>query len=256
MKLEIERIPVLSDNYVWLAHEPASGLTAVVDPAVADAPLARARALGWTISQILNTHHHPDHVGGNLEIKAATGCTIVGPRADAGRIPGIDIELGDGDTYALGDAVARVIDVPGHTRGHIAYWFGDSDALFCGDTLFILGCGRLFEGTPGQMWHSLSKLLALPDSTKIYCAHEYTQSNARFAVTMEPHNDALLKRAATIDAMRARNEPTVPGTLGQERATNPFLRPDSADLQRTLGLVGADPVAVFAETRRRKDSFR
>jgi hydroxyacylglutathione hydrolase len=256
MKLEIERIPVLQDNYVWLAHDPASGATAVVDPAVADAPLARAAERGWRITHILNTHHHPDHVGGNLEIKAATNCVIVGPRADAARIPGIDVLVGDGETYRLGQAVAQVFDVPGHTSGHIAYWFADSDALFCGDTLFALGCGRLFEGSPAQMWSSLSKFLALPDATRIYCAHEYTQSNARFAVTVEPDNAALLARAARIDEMRARGEPTVPAVLGEERATNPFLRPDSAGLQRTLGLPGGDLVAVFAETRRRKDVFR
>ena len=253
--LEIHQIPVLSDNYVYLAHDAASGQTAVVDPATTDEVFAALSDKGWTLTHILNTHHHMDHVGGNLVLKEATGCTIVGPRADAGRIPGIDIEVGDGDTYTLGSSTAKVYDVAGHTRGHIAYWFGDSDALFCGDTLFALGCGRLFEGTPDQMWESLSKFMELPGKTKVYCAHEYTQANAAFAITVEPDNQALIDRKAWIDAARAEGKSTVPSTLAEEFATNPFMRPDSIDLQRTLGLEGADLVTVFAETRKRKDNF-
>ena len=253
--LEIHQIPVLSDNYVYLAHDAASGMTAVVDPATTDEVFEALSGKGWTLTHILNTHHHMDHVGGNQVLKDATGCTIVGPRADAERIPGIDVEVGDGETYALGSSSAKVFDVPGHTRGHIAYWFGDSDALFCGDTLFALGCGRMFEGTAEQMWSSLSKFLDLPGETQIYCAHEYTQSNAAFAVTVEPGNQALADRKAQIDAYRAEGKRTVPSSLAEELATNPFLRPDSVDLQRTLGLEGADLVTVFAETRKRKDNF-
>jgi len=253
--LEIHQIPVLSDNYVYLAHDVATGKTAVVDPATHEEVLEALAEKGWTLTHILNTHHHADHTGGNMALKQATGCTIVGPRADRDRIPGIDVEVGDGESYALGESVAKVFDVPGHTRGHIAYWFGDSDALFCGDTMFALGCGRLFEGTPQQMWTSLSKLRALPGSTQVYCAHEYTKSNAAFAVTVEPDNGALVARKSMIDDMRARGERTVPSTLAEEIATNPFLRPDSPDLQRTLGMVGAPLVDVFAETRRRKDNF-
>ncbi|TDI58100.1 MAG: hydroxyacylglutathione hydrolase [Alphaproteobacteria bacterium] len=253
--LEIHQIPVLSDNYVYLAHDAASGQTAVVDPATTDEVFAALSDKGWNLTHILNTHHHMDHVGGNLVLKEATNCTIVGPRADAGRIPGIDIEVGDGDTYTLGSSTAKVFDVAGHTRGHIAYWFGDSDALFCGDTLFALGCGRLFEGTPDQMWDSLSKFKNLPGETKVYCAHEYTQANAAFAITVEPNNQALIDRKAWIDAARAEGKSTVPSTLAEEFATNPFMRPDSIDLQRTLGLEGADLVTVFAETRKRKDNF-
>ncbi|TRW14680.1 hydroxyacylglutathione hydrolase [Glacieibacterium frigidum] len=239
--LDIVQIPVLSDNYVYLIHEPESSATAVIDPAVAEPVLAAAAERGWTISDIWNTHWHPDHTGANLAIKAATGCLITGPAGEAAKIPGIDREVAEGDTVTLGAATARVIDVPGHTAGHNAYWFTDDDALFCGDTLFALGCGRLFEGTAPQMHASLSKLMALPDATRVYCAHEYTQSNARFAVTVEPGNSELLARVVAIDAARARGLPTVPSTIGLERATNPFVRAD---------------VAGFADARAAKDRFR
>ena len=254
-RLEIHQVPVLSDNYVYLAHCSETGATGVVDPAVVDPVLAAADRLGWKISHIINTHHHGDHTGGNLEIKAKTGCTIVGPRADQARIPGIDVQVGDGDTYQLGNAVANVFDVPGHTRGHIAYWFEGSDALFCGDTLFVMGCGRLFEGTPAQMVNSLAKFKALPPETRVYCAHEYTQANGRFALSVEPDNADLVNLMKEVDAARERGEPTVPSTIGQELKTNPFLRSDSPDLQRTIGMTGGDYVEVFAETRHRKDVF-
>ena len=254
-QLEIHQIPVLSDNYVYLARDTATGACAVVDPAVADPVLEEAARLGWRITHILNTHHHGDHVGGNRAIQAATGCTIVGPKADRTRIPGIEVEVDDGDRYALGEAVAEVFFVPGHTRGHIAYWFPDSQALFCGDTLFALGCGRLFEGTPEQMWHSLDKLRALPEDTRVYCAHEYTQANARFALSVDPDNAALRERAKDIDLARARGEPTVPSTLGLERRTNPFLRADDPGLAAAVALSGAAPEQVFAEVRHRKDVF-
>lgn len=253
--LEIVRIPVLNDNYVWLARAPG-GQVAVVDPAVAQPVLTELKARNWRLTHILNTHHHGDHVGGNLELQVATGCVIVGPRADAGRIPGIAVEVGDGDHYGFGGERARVFDVPGHTRGHIAYWFEGSDALFCGDTLFLMGCGRLFEGTPAQMWNSLSKFRDLPDATRVYCAHEYTQSNARFAVTVEPGNATLIARARAVDDARAKGIPTVPATLGEERATNPFLRADQPAVARHFGLDARDPVAVFAATRAAKDVFR
>ncbi|MCB2107147.1 MAG: hydroxyacylglutathione hydrolase [Rhodobacteraceae bacterium] len=254
-KLEIRQIPVLNDNYVYLAREPNSCAVAAIDPAVAGPVLDEAKKLGWTITHILNTHHHGDHVGGNLDIQRATGCTIVGPGHDPERIPGMSVQVKDGDTFKLGEAEAKVFFVPGHTRGHIAYWFKDSDALFCGDTLFSIGCGRLFEGTPQQMWTSLSTLRALPETTRVYCAHEYTQSNVRFAVSVDPSNKALRAYEAEVADKRARNIPTVPSTLKLERAANPFLRADAPDLQAAMHMQGRDPVEVFAEVRRRKDTF-
>ena len=253
--LDIRQIPVLNDNYVYLVREPKSGAVGVVDPAVAEPILAEAQRLGWRITHILNTHHHGDHVGGNEAIKAATGCTIVGPAHDPDRIPGMAVQVKDGDTYLFGQEAAQVYFVPGHTRGHIAYWFKDSDALFCGDTMFSIGCGRLFEGTPEQMWTSLSRLRALPDATRIYCAHEYTESNVRFAVTVDPANKALRAYEAEVKAKRAQKTPTVPSTLALERAANPFLRADQADLQAAMAMTGRAPVDVFAEVRRRKDVF-
>jgi hydroxyacylglutathione hydrolase len=253
--LEIHQIPVLKDNFVYLAREPDSGCVAVVDPAVTEPVLEKAAALGWRITHILNTHHHPDHIGGNLAIKAATGCTIVGPAADPDRIPGMDIQVEDGEMFALGQARAQVFFVPGHTHGHIAYWFQESAALFCGDTLFSIGCGRLFEGTPQQMWTSLLQLRALPSDTRIYCAHEYTESNIRFAVSVDPDNAALRKRETEVKTLRAAGKYSVPSLLGEERAANPFLRADDPALAAAVGMAGRDPVDVFAEVRRRKDVY-
>jgi hydroxyacylglutathione hydrolase len=227
--LEIVRVPVLSDNYVWLAHEAQSGETLVVDPAVAPPVLAAADVRGWTITQIWNTHWHPDHVGGNAEIKAATGCVITGPANEAERIPTLDVHVRGGDVVQLGALRAKVIDVPAHTAGHIAYHFATEQAAFVGDTLFAMGCGRLFEGTAAQMYDNMRKLEALGDDTAIYCAHEYTLSNARFAVTVEPDNADLVARLADVIAHRERGEATVPTTIALERATNPFMRAKSVE---------------------------
>jgi hydroxyacylglutathione hydrolase len=254
-QLEIEQIPVLSDNYVYLVHEPAARVTGVVDPAVAAPVLERLRQRGWTLDWILSTHHHADHTGGNLELKQATGCRIAGAKKDAARIPGIDTGLVEGDRFELGAAAAQIFETPGHTLGHISYWFEGAKALFCADTLFSLGCGRVFEGTFEQMWQSLSKFAPLPDDALVYCAHEYTQSNARFALSVDPDNPALRARAAEVDRQRAAGQPTVPTTLGQERAANPFLRPHDPAIRRRLGMADASDAEVFAELRKRKDRF-
>jgi hydroxyacylglutathione hydrolase len=196
----------------------------VVDPAVATPVLAEADARGWKITQIWNTHWHPDHTGGNAEIKAATGCVITGPAAEAARIPTLDVLVKEGDTVMLGTVAAQVLDVPAHTAGHIAFHFPDDRAAFVGDTLFAMGCGRLFEGTADQMFGNMRKLEALGDDTRVYCAHEYTLSNGRFALSVEPDNEALVERMAEVTAMRERGEPTVPTSIALERATNPFMR--------------------------------
>ena len=255
MALEVHQIACLEDNYGFLIHEPISKFTATIDtPEVGPINDALA-AKGWRLTHILNTHHHFDHAGGNEALKKQWGCTVVGAENDAARIPGIDSRVRDADRFEFGETYAQIFEVPGHTSGHIAFYFPDEGMAFVGDTLFALGCGRLFEGSAPQMWSSLEKLLALPDDTQIFCAHEYTQANAAFALSVEPDNPALVSRVAQIEALRARGVPTVPTTMALERATNPFLRVHSLSLQKNLNLVGADPVAVFAETRKRKDHF-
>lgn len=255
-QLEIAQFPCLSDNYAFLLHAPDAGLTAAIDTPDAAAIEAEVARRGWRLTHVFNTHHHADHAGGNLYLKEKTGCRIIGPRADAARIPGIDEGVGDGDTIDFGGHRIEVFDTPGHTRGHIVYFVPDAKAGFVGDTLFALGCGRLFEGSPAEMWQSLEKITRWPDDTRIYCAHEYTLANAGFALSVEPENAALIARAREVAALRRAGRPTVPTTLGLEKATNPFLRPMSAALQAVVGLPGADPVTVFAQTRRLKDQFR
>jgi hydroxyacylglutathione hydrolase len=254
-ELAIHTFPALRDNYCYLIHDETSNVTGVIDTPEVAAIERALETTGWRLTHILNTHHHPDHDGGNLELKKKTGCTVVGARTDEERIHGIDVAVGNGETYAFGSHGAQILEVPGHTKGDIAYWFKDSAIVFVGDALFALGCGRLFEGTPQQMWASLQKLMALPDDTKVYCAHEYTQKNAHFALTVEPQNEDLVARAQEIDRLREDNTPTTPTTIGLEKSTNPFLRPMSAELQATLGLQGAALVDVFAETRRRRNKF-
>jgi hydroxyacylglutathione hydrolase len=254
-RLSIELLPIFSDNYVYLLHDPGRGTTGVVDPGAAEPVLARLGETGRTLDWILSTHHHQDHTGGNLELKQKTGCRIAGPAGERDAIPGLDLALREGDRFELGDASAVVLETPGHTRGHISYWFEADAALFCADTLFALGCGRVFEGTPPQMWASLSKLAALPGQTRVYCGHEYTLSNARFALTVDPDNAALARRAAEIEALRAAGRPTIPSTLAVELETNPFLRARDPRIRRGLGMADAPDAEVFAEIRRRKDRF-
>ena len=229
MTVEILRLHVLSDNYVWLMHDAASGETVVIDPAVAQPVLEAAAARGWTISQIWNTHWHADHIGGNAAIKAATGCIVSGPAAEAAKIPTLDVPLREGDIVRIGAIEGHVIEVPAHTAGHIAIHVPDERVAFVGDTLFAMGCGRLFEGTPAQMFANMARLSALPADTRVYCAHEYTQSNGRYALVAEPGNLAIRQRMIEVDAARAAGEATVPSTIALERATNPFMRAASID---------------------------
>jgi hydroxyacylglutathione hydrolase len=253
--LEIAQFPCLSDNYGFLLHDPESGLTAAIDTPDADAIEAELERRNWRLTHIFNTHHHFDHAGGNLELKARHGCRVVGPRADAARIPGIDIGVGEGDLVPFGERRIEVYETPGHTRGHVVYFVPEAGAAFVGDTLFAMGCGRLFEGSPAEMWSSLQKILRWPDDTRIYCAHEYTLANARFAVTVDPENQELTARLEEVESLRQDGRPTVPTRLGTEKATNPFLRPDSPGLKAAVDLADADEVSVFARVRALKDRF-
>ena len=253
--LEIHQIPTRSDNYVYLLRESSSGNAAVIDPSDAEPVLETLDMFGWNLTHILATHHHNDHVGGVPEIKEKTGCIVVGPKADRDRIPMIDVEVADGDTFKFCDAEAKIWDVPGHTAGHIAYWFAESQALFSGDTLFALGCGRVFEGTHEQMYESISKFSEVPDETWIYCAHEYTSANVKFALHVDPDNAALQAYAKQIGQRRDAGVSTIPSLMGVERRTNPFLRAGDPALAKVLGMEGSSPVEVFAEIRTQKDNF-
>jgi hydroxyacylglutathione hydrolase len=226
--LEIVPVPVLRDNYVWLVHDPASGETVAVDPSVAEPVLEAAAGRSWTISQVWNTHWHPDHTGGNDAIRAATGCTITGP-AEAERVSKMDRIVAGGDRARIGGIEAELIDIPAHTAGHVAFHLPAAQVAFTGDTLFAMGCGRLFEGTAAQMHANMQRLAALPDETRIYCGHEYTLANGEFALTVEPDNQALIRRVEEVRAQRERGEVTLPTTVALERATNPFMRAGSIE---------------------------
>ncbi len=254
--MEVILVPAFADNYIYVLRDAASGKVGVVDPGDAAPVQAELERRGWSLTHIFLTHHHDDHIGGAGALKARYRASVVGARADAHRIPGLDVMLGDGDRTVFGEQTARVFAVPGHTSGHIAFWFEAAETLFSGDTLFSLGCGRLFEGSPAQIWDSLQSLRALTDSTRVYCGHEYTQSNGRFALTVDPDNAALQQRMEEVAALRERNQPTIPTTIGMERRTNPFLRADDPGVQSAIGMSGAPSVEVFAELRRRKDHFR
>ena len=232
MALEVVPVPALSDNYIWMLRDPASGEVAVVDPGQ-DAPaLDAAEERGWRISQILTTHWHPDHTGGNSAIKAATGATVTAP-AEAERLSAVDRIVAEGDRVSVGELEAVVWEIPAHTAGHIAYYFEEAKMIFVGDTLFAMGCGRLFEGTAEQMFANMQRFATLPDDVRVYCGHEYTLANAHFAIHVEPDNAATAERLASVAAMRERGEVTLPTTIGKERATNPFLRAtDCAELAR------------------------
>jgi hydroxyacylglutathione hydrolase len=239
--LEIVAVPVLSDNYVWLVHDPGSGDTVAVDPSVADPVLAAAEARNWRITQVWNTHWHPDHTGGNDAIRDSTGCTIAGPR-EAERVSRMDRIVAGGDRVRIGAIEAQLIDIPAHTAGHVAYHLPTENIVFTGDTLFAMGCGKLFEGGAEQMYDNLRRLAALPPETRVYCGHEYTLANGLFALTVEPDNEALARRVERVRTARGRGEVTLPTTIALELATNPFMRASSA--------------AELAERRRAKDNFR
>lgn len=253
--VDVQIIAIFNDNYSYILHSSDDQFTIAIDPAD---PRRVANAIDerqGKLDIILNTHHHDDHISGNKLLKARYSSKIIGPEADRPRISDLDSGVNDGDVLSLGGMTVQVIATPGHTLGHVAFYVPEAEALFAGDTLFSLGCGRLFEGTAAQMWSSLRKLRALPGGTQLYCGHEYTASNAAFALSIDPNNTALQSRAAEIQSLRSRGRPTVPVSLAIERATNPFLRADDADLAAEIGMTGAEPADVFAELRQRKDRY-
>lgn len=253
--LKIQIIPVLTDNYIYLLHDTVSQQTAVVDPAEAEPVLQILKQQDWQLDFIFNTHHHTDHIGGNRALQKATNCQIIASQFDSTRIAGVNRAVKDGDVLYLGALCFQVIATAGHTLGHIVYYCAEAGCLFCGDTLFLLGCGRLFEGTAAQMWQSLQKIIALPPKTKLYCAHEYTLANACFALSIEPDNQALQQRVLNYQQQRAAQQPTVPATVAEELACNPFLRPNSLAIQQKLQMRGQTEQAVFAQLRHLKDIF-
>jgi len=257
MGLEIHQFICLEDNFGLLVRDAASGAAASIDAPDGEAIRREAKRLGWRLTHALLTHHHLDHVQGVPALRAAfPGLLVVGARKDAARLDGLDLAVGAGDEVAIGESLARVLETPGHTTGHLAYYFTEDEAVFVGDTLFSLGCGRIFEGTAETMYDSLEKLAKLPDETRVYCGHEYTQANARFALTVDPENPVLLDRAREVDALRAAGQYTLPTTISLERATNPFLRTEDPLVQRAMGMSDEDPVEVFAKMRGRKNGFR
>lgn len=251
--LEIHQFPCLSDNFGVLIRDAEAGVVASIDAPEADAVKRALDEKGWRLTHILTTHYHPDHTGGNLALKAETNCTIIGPRAEAAKIPGLDQAVGEGDVFQFGSFQVHVFDCPGHTAGHIIYWIPAADVAFVGDVLFAIGCGRVNEGTYETMWKSLEKVMALPPSTKAYFGHEYTLSNARFALTIEPENEALQRRAKEVEQMRAAGHWTSPTRIDLELATNPFLRTNSPAIRRRLGMEGEPDWKVFGEIRDRKN---
>ena len=256
MAIEIHQFICLADNFGLLVHDVETGATASIDAPDGEAIAAEARRLNWRLTHLLLTHHHLDHVEGAGVLKQRfPGLKIVGARKDAPRLPPLDMQVGEGDVVEIGEARARVIETPGHTTGHIAYYFEEGEAVFVGDTLFSLGCGRVFEGTMETMYCSLERLAALPQETRLYCGHEYTQANAKFALTVDPDNTLLLERARAVDELRRAGKATLPSTIALELATNPFLRAEDAELQKAMRMENADPVIVFAEMRERKNRF-
>jgi hydroxyacylglutathione hydrolase len=256
MPAKTHLFPCLQDNYGVLLHDPATGSTAAIDAPEAAAVEAALAATGWKLTDILVTHHHSDHTAGIPALKRRYGCRVVAPRREEARIADVDVTVQEGDVVNVGPLAGRVIDTPGHTAGHISYWFEADKVAFVGDTLFSIGCGRLLEGTPEMMWQSLLKLRNLPDATQIYCGHEYTASNIAFARSVDSNNPALLARAEEVAALRAQNKPTIPATIGAEKNANPFLRADVAAFAAALGMSSADPASVFAKLRAAKDTFR
>lgn len=253
--LEIFQFPCLSDNYGVLLRDPDSNVVASIDAPDAEAVEAALKEKGWQLTHILVTHHHWDHTQGNEALKASTNCTIIGPKGEADKVPGIDTKVGEGDTFKFGGFDVEVSETPGHTAGHIIYHIPAAKAAFVGDTLFAMGCGRVIEGSMEQMWGGVEKVAKLPADTALYCGHEYTIANAEFAMSVEPGNKALQERLEKVRELRAAGKPTLPTTVAEELATNPFIRVDSAEIRSNLGLEGASDAEVFAEVRTRKNNF-